>query len=78
MKVTAGEFGVKVAYRESGKQYGSSGGEADTGLYPFEEVDIAAGEEFVLPEGARLVFVRELTPCVDLADISDYIGGGSE
>lgn len=73
MNLTAGQFALKVAYREANKQYGSTGGEVDSGLTPFDEVEVAAGESFELPQDSRLIFVRELTPVV-ATDISVEAG----
>ena len=70
MQITAYKFGIKVAYRTDGKQYGNSG-EAEGSLAAFDEVDVAPGESFTLPEDSHLIFARELTP-IAAVDVNVY------
>jgi hypothetical protein len=73
MKVQATDRKLKVAYRLAGKYYGQNGlGEGseqfDNGThtsYPFDEVDVEVGTEWILPTGATLVFVKEYLPTPD-------------
>lgn len=70
MKFTAGTFGILVAYRQDGVQYGNSG-EAEGNLAPFDQVEVKPGETFELPENSRLIFAREMTP-IAAVDVNVY------
>lgn len=62
MKITAVTKRLKIAFKKADGKYGSSGGEIETGLYPFDETDVEIGDSFVLGPDDELVFVRKYEP----------------
>jgi hypothetical protein len=60
MQITATDNDILVQYKEAGKIYNTNAQEANSSADPFDQVTVAAGTSFDLPDGATLIAQREL------------------